>query len=135
MCNNNNFIKMLDWNNSIDVQNKGIEYAKKISSLEIFLQPNTDLYNKNVWDNCAEVLRSKTDIELKPHLIQLFEWLQDMNWPGAFCILDRLKQYKDNHSFDTSFDISVKTAKQLNDEVWLENLYTLKKERDENIFI
>lgn len=128
----NDIMKMLDWNNSREVQSKGIEYAKRITSLEIFLQPNTDIFNKNVWDNCAEVLSSKTDDELKPYLMQLFEWLQDMNWPGAFCIMDRLKEFRDKHSFENCFKISVREAEKLEDEVWLDNLNTLQKERSQD---
>ena len=36
-------------------------------------------------------MREKTDVVLEPYLDSLLEWLQDLNWPGALTILDRLK--------------------------------------------
>ncbi|MBQ9119946.1 MAG: DivIVA domain-containing protein, partial [Lachnospiraceae bacterium] len=47
----------------------------------------------------ALILAEKSDEELSPHLIQLMEWLQDLNWPGAVCIQDRLKAFSKNRLF------------------------------------
>ena len=45
----------------------------------------------SVWEYCAEILSEKSDVELEPYLDKLLEWLQDINWPGAFTIANRLK--------------------------------------------
>ena len=119
---------LLDWNNSTEVQAKGIELAKKVKNINVFLQPCNRKHNKNVWENCAKVLSTKTDEELTPYLIELFEWLQDLNWPGAFCIMERLKKYGDNSSFSFSFDICIKCAKALKDDAWESNLYLIRRE-------
>ena len=77
---------LLDWNKSIADQAEGIKIAENIENINVFLQPCSKNYNKNVWDNCAKILSARSNEELSPYMIELMEWLQDMNWPGAFCI-------------------------------------------------
>lgn len=115
-------LDMLDWHMPLEIQAKGISLAKKSNTIIPFILPLTPKHNKNVWGNCAEVLSEKSDEELKPHLIELLEWLQDMNWPGAFRILDRLQKYSDNTSIHCAINICIEKAKDCNDEVWEENL-------------
>ena len=119
-------MSLLDWNKSIDEQEKGIKMAKNIENINVFLRPCSKNYNKNVWDNCAKILSERTDEELSPYLIELFEWLQDLNWPGAFCILDRLQKYADKSSYHWALNTCLKYARALDDEVWENNLRMLK---------
>lgn len=58
-------------------------------------------------------------------MAELMLWLQDMNWPGAFCILDRLKKLKTFSDFQNAYDICLKCAIALDDDVWKENLEML----------
>lgn len=118
----NNIMDLLGWNNSEEKQAKGIELARDVKCINIFLQPVDDGYNKNVWDNCAKILSERSDQELSPYLIPLLKWLQDMNWPGAFCILDRLKKYKRDSLFESALNICKKYAEVLDDAVWEGNL-------------
>lgn len=120
-------MEMLDWNNPIDIQEKGCALCAEFKNLEVFLQPVEDAYNKNVWDNCAEILSRKSDEELAPYLCALFEWLQDMNWPGACCILERLRRYGIKTVYDIAYAECVEKAMTTNDEIWLENLYEINK--------
>lgn len=76
-------LNLLDWNNSRAEQDKGIKLAKEEKDIRPFLQPGSQEHNKNVWDNCAVILSERSDEELSPYLIELLEWLQDMNWPGG----------------------------------------------------
>ena len=122
-------MSMLDWNMPLEIQSKGISLAKKIETIIPFIQPLTPKYNKNVWENCAIIIADKSDEKLKPHLLELLEWLQDMNWPGAFCILDRLQKYTDNNSLHSAINICVQKAKGCNDEVWEGNLYLIMQEQ------
>lgn len=117
---------LLDWNNSIKKQEKGIELAKNVKCINVFLQPGGRYYGKNVWDNCAKILSARSNEELSPYLIELMEWLQDMNWPGAFCILDRLKGMVNEQLFQYSYTICLKYAQALGDEVWKSNLRMIK---------
>ena len=126
MVNIDYIMDLLDWNNSIEKQEQGVKLAKNVKCINVFLQPGSRHYGKNVWDNCAKILSARSNEELSPYLIELMEWLQDMNWPGAFCILDRLKGMVNEQLFQHSYTICLKYAKALDDEVWESNLKMLK---------
>ena len=76
---------------------------------------------KHVWENCAKIFISKSDEELSPYYGALFEWLQDMNWPGAELIYDRLIKVKDPQ-LSNAYHLSIKIAKQSKDVIWEEIL-------------
>lgn len=127
MYNIDDIMDMLDWNQSKEEQEKGLKLAKNIKSINVFVQPLDPKHNKNVWENCAKVLSERSDEELKPYIISLLEWLQDMNWPGAFTIFERLKNYKDKKNFDWSYHVVMNKAEKLDDEIWKENLIELSE--------
>ena len=116
---------MLDWNNPSDIQAKGCELARSVKSINVFLQPANPGHVKNVWDNCAIILAERSDKELEPYLDQLFHWLEDMNWPGAECIFNRMKKYQRDSFFESSLLRCIQIARVLNDEPWLETLLSL----------
>lgn len=127
MVNIDYIMSLIDWNKSINEQAEGIRMAQDVENINVFLQPCNKNYNKNVWDNCAKILAEKTDEELSPYLVALFEWLQDLNWPGAFCILDRLQKYADNHFYDLALNTCLKYAQSVEDDVWESNLRMLER--------
>lgn len=126
MVNIDYIMNLLDWNNSNEIQSEGIYLAREIKCINVFLQPGKP-YGKNVWDNCAKILSERTNEELEPYLSDLMEWLQDMNWPGAFCILERLQQFPKNLSFQISYNYCMKCAKALEDDSWKRNLKMITK--------
>ena len=126
MHNITEIMAMLDWNKSTEIQTKGRFLAKHSEDIEPFIQPLTPLYNKNVWENCAIIIAEENDEKLEPYLVELLEWLQDMNWPGAFCILERLRQYSDVTLLHRAINICVQKAENSNDMVWKKNLYMLR---------
>lgn len=126
MVNIDYIMDLLDWNNSMEKQEQGIALAKDVKCINVFLQPCSKNYNKNVWDNCAKILSARSNEELSPYMIELMEWLQDMNWPGAFCIFDRLKGMVNEQLFQYSYTICLKCARALDDETWESNLRMLK---------
>ena len=67
---------MLSWDSSEELQKIGLDEARKVKHLSVFLQP---LESKSVWENCAKVLIEKSDFELERYLVDMFKWLQDMN--------------------------------------------------------
>lgn len=85
--------RMLDENRSLEIQEQGIEVAREMKEIDKFILPISPEYSKNVWLNCAKILEEKTDQELSPYLPELLEWLQDLNWPGTFIIIERLKRF------------------------------------------
>ena len=107
---------MLDWHMPSEIQSKGISLARYTETIIPFIQPLTPKHNKNVWENCAVIISERSDEEIKPHLPEMLEWLQDMNWPGAFCILNRLQKYSDENSLCNAINVCIKKAKKCRDE-------------------
>ena len=118
---------LLDWNGPASDQALGINLAEKVQNINAFLQPCSERYNKNVWENCALVLASRTDEELAPYLGELMLWLRDMNWPGAFCILRRLCRFADRQYLTNVLERCMRCTSALDDTVWLENLRVLER--------
>ena len=73
--------------------------------------------SKSVWENCAKVLINKSDEDLQLYYIHLFEWLQDLNWPGAYLIYDRLLCVSDEYLLK-AYQHSLSVAKKMQDGVW-----------------
>ena len=118
-------LKMLHWSNTVTVQEYGIKCAETETDLSLFLQPTED---KGIWDNCARVLAKHSDIELSPYLHKLLEWCQDMNWPGAEIIYDRLLQME-NTVYSNALSESIAIAENKKDNVWLTNLLNLQEKK------
>lgn len=121
MVNIDYIMELLDCDNSKEEQLLGIKLARNIEIIEVFLQPGPP-YGKRVWDKCAEILSEKTDEELSPYLVELMEWLKDMDWPGAYCVLERLKRYKDSERINLIINRCMKEANALDNDIWLNNL-------------
>ncbi len=88
----NKIYQMLCWDTPEDVQLEGIKLAKEMSDLSPLILP---LYegSQSIWDNCAKALSELSDDRLEKYLPLLLEWLQDLNWPGALTILERLTAF------------------------------------------
>ena len=116
---------MIDCNNSIEIQEKGIELAKNVKCINVFILPEHLECSKNVWENCAKILANRTDKELQPYLIDILLWIEDMNWPGAIIIDDRLKKFHDMKMLSFAIKECVKRASETDNHIWLENLSEL----------
>lgn len=128
-------MNMLDWNNSDEVQEKGIELAEHINSINVFLQPANPGINKNVWENCAKILARRSDNDLQPYLFHLLLWLEDINWPGAFIIIDRLKNFSGELLIDV-FSHAVNLAKMdWYSEMWLDYLSGLLDNKELRVLL
>ena len=77
-------------------------------------------------DNCAKALAMRSDAELDACLENLLAWLRDMNWPGAFLILERLQAFQNSAALHRAIAGSLLCAQALGDEVWEENLRKLQ---------
>ena len=111
---------------SAEEQAAGLAQAAQVENFQVFLQPCTEHYNKNVWDNCAKALAMRSDAELDACLENLLAWLRDMNWPGAFLILERLQAFQNSAALHRAIAESLLCAQALGDEVWEENLRKLQ---------
>ena len=125
MYNIDEIMDMLDCNNSVETQEKGIELAKNVKCINVFILPEHLECIKNVWENCAKILANRTDKELQPYLIDILLWIEDMNWPGAIIIDDRLKKFRDMKMLSFAIKECVKRASATDNHIWLENLSEL----------
>ena len=119
-----NIYKMLDLENNNEIRARGLSLAKDIEDLSLLILPPA---TPSVWECCAQVLCEKTDIVLEPYLDSILEWLQDLNWPGALIILDRLKVFS-GEKLKNNFISRVNYTKKLNNEeglMWLDYLSEL----------
>lgn len=119
MTDSNTILRDFDWNKPVEIQNDALNRSLQVEDISIFIQPHTDEYNKNVWENCAKALAMRSDSQLEKHLIPLLEWLQDMNWPGAEIIAERLNSFSDKTELKASYDICVNKAMLSDDTDWL----------------
>ena len=118
--------EMLDENQPIEVQEEAIREARKIKSLSVFMQP---VEYKWSWENCAKVICEKTDKELNSYKYEMLEWLQDLNWPGAFLIMERLEKMNPQLLLNATI-YAVKQALLLKDNEWLTYMsYLLKNKK------
>ncbi len=84
---------MLNWKSRYSDQLQGIKAARDLDDLSPLILPDANGESKSVWENCARALYEISDERLEKYLPSLLEWLQDLNWPGALIILDRLKNF------------------------------------------
>ena len=118
--------EMLDERKPIEVQEEAIREARKIKSLSVLMQP---VEYKLSWENCAKVICEKTDEELNHYTYDMLEWLKDLNWPGAFLIMERLEKMNPQLLLDASI-CAVKQALLLKDNEWLIYMsYLLKNKK------
>lgn len=87
----NEIYRMLNWKSRFGDQLQGIKLARNLDDLSLIILPCANGESKSVWENCARALYEISDEQLEKYLPSLLEWLQDLNWPGALIILDRLK--------------------------------------------
>lgn len=125
MTQTDDILSLLDWNRSSEEQARGLSLARHARDPGVFIQPCGERHHKNVWDNCARVLSDRADAELAPHLPALLRWLQDMNWPGAQRIADRLRRFADREALAAALDVCARQAQASRDDEWIENLRTL----------
>ena len=118
---------MLDCENSLDIQAQGLELARGIRCINVFLRPHHPKHGKNVWENCAKILSDKSDDELKYYICELFIWLQDMNWPGANIIYNRLKTIPISE-IRSEYEYSLFLAEMVKDTAWQQSLNAFLKD-------
>lgn len=114
--------QLSDEENEVKVQ-KGIDAAKQIQNLFPFMQPTIipPEKSKSVWEPCAKVVAMRSDEDLLPFMFMLLEWVQDLNWPGALIIYNRIKRMPYS-LVEFAFRCTRTKAEQTKDACWLEVL-------------
>ncbi len=78
--------------------------------------------NKDVWEQCANILAQREDQMLLPDSSGLLKWLRDLSWPGARTILERLKTMSASPMFVYEVKTCIKQALARDEQLWLDNL-------------
>ena len=114
-------IEKLSWSNTIDEQEKAVSELANSRDIDLkeLIMP---FGKKDCWANCAKVICARSDKEIIEVALEMFEWLQDLNWPGAMDIVSRLKKLPTD-VLRRSYQVSLDKAK--NDADWL---FFLKEE-------
>lgn len=120
----NTLFSMLSWDSDEETQQAGIREAQEIEYLSILFQP---IESKAVWENCAKVIASKSNEILDKYLFCMFEWLQDINWPGTEIIHNRLLEMPVD-MLRGVFQFSLKQAKFNDDFSWEQGLLYFQEE-------
>ena len=116
--------KILNWENPPSIRLEGARLAREVHDLSLLIQPPAP---PSVWEYCAEILSEKSDVALEPYLDKLLEWLQDINWPGAFTIANRLKIFSGEKLKQSLENAIAESNKMLNEERlrWIDYLSEL----------
>ena len=128
MNNVNEIYRMLNCQSKLEEQLKGIKLARNLEDLSFLILPFANGESKRLWENCAKVIASKEDDALALYLTDLFQWLQDMNWPGAEIIYRRLLHFE-GPELNTAFSVCFNMAIVSRDAVWTEVLENFRKDK------
>ena len=110
---------LIDWKRSPAEQQEGIALAREVVCINAFFQPITSEYSKSVWENCAAIICERSDQELLPYLTDMFLWLEDLNWPGAEQIQQRLIAFQYVDLLASDLDSFVAALEKLGETSWL----------------
>lgn len=118
-------LDMLSWNKAEEEQEevlKTISGKKNFEWEELIIPEN----RKDCWYNCARILALQSDDVLIALNDRIFEWFQDINWPGADVLIDRLHQIPPD-KIKANYLMAIEKANVQMDEVWADNLQEVFK--------
>ncbi len=120
----------LSWNMPADIQSEGVNEAREFYSIKCFFQPCDKKHSKDVWENCANIIASRTDDEIEPYIVDMFLWLEDMNWPGADTIYNRLLMFKNTEALRYHASRVIAALDAIQEYVWLSTIADLVLEME-----
>lgn len=110
---------LIDWKRSPAEQQEGISLAREVVCIKAFFRPRSFEYSKSVWDNCATIICERSDKELTPYIMDMILWLEDLNWPGAEQIQQRLIAFQDVSMLTLILNSVVPALEKLGKISWL----------------
>lgn len=110
---------LIDWDRSEDEQQQGLDMARDVKCIRAFFQPSGPGYCKSVWENCARIVCERSDAELIPYLLDMLMWLQDLNWPGALQIMQRLLRFSDVEMLSMTIEDMLPALRAIDEVPWL----------------
>ena len=124
-CNIDRIMYLISWYRSESEQQEGLSMARMVSCLKAFCQPGCRDYSKDVWDNCAVILCEHSDEELEPYISDMLLWLEDLNWPGALLIQERLTRFQKVDMLAICLNSAVPALEKLEEWAWLGSIAAL----------
>jgi len=109
-------ISKLDCNGDIYAQEDAIKQLTQIDDkfVSLLVQP----MDKKYWENSAKVLKAIGYPKNKDAISGLFQWLKDLNWPGAWTAMETLQSIELT-ALHLHLESAVKCAIEENDEMWI----------------
>lgn len=98
------------------------KYKNQFDDLKLLIMPGS----KENWGIAAKIIKWIGPSKYEPFILDLLIWLQDINWPGAYEIIDVIK----NMNIDVvinSVEITLIKAKSENDYMWIGGINMLIK--------
>jgi len=117
---NDKYYELLNANLDCETLERNIEMLanNKQYNNKCFITPKNKIY----WEDAAKVLEKRGYPMIDDVIMDMFEWLQDLNWPGALIIVRILKSIP-KKVFVDNLEKTIEIALKENDEVWLNWLY------------
>lgn len=116
---------LISWERSEVEQAEGINSAEDMQCIKTFFLPMGKNGGKKVWENCAVIISRRHDEELIPYIMDMLCWIEDLNWPGAEIILQRLIQMSGVQELTLAIDDIVPILVQQKKRSWLLSIYEL----------
>jgi hypothetical protein len=112
-------VEKLHWHYTVEEQEPAMSeiVQRENFDLKLLLQPMGKMY----WDNAALVLTRMSCERLLPVMDGLFEWIADLNWPGADTVFELLESLPAN-VFMPSFEKAARQAILEKTPAWRNNL-------------
>lgn len=127
-------LSLLDCNNTAEKTEEGLELARKVECIRVFFCPKGKRFNKNVWNNCAQIISEKSDEDLERYLYEMFLWILTKDAPGGDKIFERLVSGK-WFAFDYYYQRSLNYSRKTGDIKGEQTLLLLHdKKKKENTF-
>lgn len=104
---------------NVEMQQRAIALLTNDDSCN--LETLINISDKSFWRNISIVLLNKGYVKNTPILEQLFERLQDINWPGSNNFIKLLGSFP-NSIFIPMYKTSINKAIKTRDEEWLDYL-------------
>lgn len=130
MNNIDTIMYLIDWNRSEAEQQEGLRMAREVQCIRAFFQPSGPGYCKSVWENCATIICERSDEELMPHIYEMFAWLQDLNWPGALSILQRLLRFSNVDALAEMIEEMLPALVAVDETPWLMSIAGLLESQE-----
>lgn len=114
------------------LENKTSNDEKKLIEKFSSDKYDCDMFFRNgfstFWSYEAKILKNKSYNMLNRYLDDLFEWLQDVNWPGFKDVEDILLSIRED-DFILGFKKNIKCAIEENDDAWMDNLISIFRKK------